>query len=273
MSVVHEPEPDALGRVELERRGEVALVTLRRPAALNALSEELRDQLISVVGTVAHDTDLRALVLTGEGRAFCSGGDIKAMAERLKRPAGEVAFAGWQRMHEVNRAILALHRLGKVTVAAVNGPAMGLGCDLALCCDFVVASSAASFAMSYIRRGLVPDGGGLYFLPRRVGLARAKELIFSGRTLQGAEAFELGLADRLSRPEELLADAIELASSTSSASPTALALGKAILDRSLELELDEVFELGAAAQAICYTSAEHQRSVEEFLESRRNRST
>jgi enoyl-CoA hydratase/carnithine racemase len=255
--------------VRVEQDGGVALLTLDRPEALNALSEALREQLLEAVTRLGADPSVRAVVLTGAGRAFCAGGDLKAMQARLGTPGGEVAYAGWMRMHEVGRAVTMLHNLHKVTVAAVNGPATGLGCDLALCCDFVVASQAATFSMSYVRRGLVPDGGGLYFLPRRVGLAKAKELIYSGRTFDAEEALALGAADRLAAAEELLPTARSLAEEMSGAPSSAIALSKSILDRSFELPLEEVFALGTSAQAICYTTDAHREAVDAFLQSRR----
>src|SRR5690606_40291895 len=133
----------------------------------------------------ARDPAIRALVVTGAGPAFCAGGDIKGMQARLDAPAGEVAFNGWTRQQRTHHAVTALFKLPKPTIAAVNGAAAGLGCDMALSCDFVIAADSAHLSMTYIHRGLIPDGGGMYFLPRRVGLARAKELIFSGRRESG----------------------------------------------------------------------------------------
>ena len=119
------------------------------------------------------------MVLTGKGKSFCSGGDISGMKERLKAPAGQVAFNGWRRQGKTHKSVALLHSMPKVVIAAVNGAAAGLGCDMALACDFIVASEQAAFTMSFVRRGLVSDGGGMYFLPRRIGLPRAKELIFT----------------------------------------------------------------------------------------------
>jgi enoyl-CoA hydratase/carnithine racemase len=270
MPVEQEPQPTERRLVRVEHEGALARLTLDRPEALNALSEALRDQLLDSIAVLGADPSVRAVVLTGAGRAFCSGGDLKAMQARLSTPGGEVAYAGWQRMQEVARAVTKLHTLNKVTVAAVNGPAAGLGCDLALCCDFVVAASDATFAMSYVRRGLVPDGGGLYFLPRRVGLAKAKELIYSGRSVGAEEAVAIGLADRLVAAEDLLAEASHLAEEMSEAPLHAIALSKSILDRSFELSLEEVFALGTSAQAICYTTDAHREAVDAFLASRRH---
>jgi enoyl-CoA hydratase/carnithine racemase len=155
--------------------------------------------------------------------------------------------------------------MGKPTIAAVNGAAAGLGCDLALACDFIIASEAAFFTMSFILRGLVPDGGGLYFLPRRVGLARAKELIFTGRRVRAQEALAIGLADRVTPPDRLMTDAREWATQLGRGSRVALALAKSILDKTFELGEEEVLALGREAQAICYTTAEHREQVAAFL--------
>jgi len=137
--------------------------------------------------------------------------------------------------------------------------------DMALCCDFIVASEQAFFTMSYVQRGLIPDGGGLYFLPRRVGLPRAKELIFSARRVLADEALAIGLADRVVPAELLLHTATDWAAELGSGNRTALALSKAILDQTFELTADQAFALGAQAQAICYTTDEHQQSVAAFL--------
>ena len=140
----------------------------------------------------------------------------------------------------------------------MNGAAAGLGCDLALCCDFIVASEQAFFVMSYVQRGLIPDGGGLYFLPRRVGLPRAKELIFSARRVQADEALEIGMCDRSCRRTSWSRNAVQWAAELGSGNSTALALSKAILDQTFELTADQAFALGAQAQAICYTTDEHR---------------
>lgn len=243
----------------------VATITLNRPQVLNAIDDAMRVDLIAMLDTQARDPAVRALVITGAGRAFCSGGDVAGMKARLTAPAGEVAFNGWSRQQRTHQAVGALHAFPKPTIAAVNGAAAGLGCDIALCCDFIVASDQAMLTMSYIHRGLIPDGGGLYWLPRRVGIARAKELIFSGRKVMPNEALAMGMIDRISPADQLLTDACAWASELGAGSATSLALAKSILDRSYELSAEEVFALGSQAQAICYTTADHRASVEAFL--------
>ena len=156
--------------------------------------------------------------------------------------------------------------MDKPIIAAVNGAASGLGCDLAFACDFVIAGSSASFAMAYLKRGLIPDGGGLYFLPRRVGIACAKELIFSARTVESDEAKAIGLADRIVDDRRLLTDAVEWAQSLCLGPASAVALSKSIMNRSVDLSLETVFALGSEAQSICYASDEHHDAVTAFLD-------
>ena len=257
--------PQASPRVELSISQSIATITLNRPEVRNAIDDQTRTELVAVLDRADNDDNIRAVIITGKGSAFCSGGDISGMQRRLQAPSGQIAFNGWRRQKRTHQATAMLHRLSKPTIAAVNGMASGLGCDLALCCDFILASAAASFAMSFIHRGLIPDGGGLYFLPRRVGLPRAKELIFSGRSVLAEEALAIGLADRVSAEDDLLKDAHDWSVQLSNGSNTALALSKAILDRTFELTDEQVADLGREAQAICYTTSEHHDAVAAFL--------
>jgi enoyl-CoA hydratase/carnithine racemase len=258
--------PPISNDIEVRVESGIAIVALNRPKVRNAVNDAMRVELVAILERLARDPAVRALVLTGNGEAFCAGGDIKAMAERLQADPGQIAFNGWQRQQRTHHAVTALHAFNKPTIAAVNGAATGLGCDLALCCDFVLASESASFAMTYILRGLIPDGGGMYFLPRRVGLARAKELFFTGRKINAQEALQLGMADRVCSPADLLTDACAWAAELSRGSPAALALTKAILDQTFETGAEQVFALGSQAQAICYTTAGHRESVAAFLD-------
>jgi enoyl-CoA hydratase/carnithine racemase len=251
--------------IDLQVDSGIATLRLNRPEKRNAMSDEMRAEFIDALERVAADTAIRALVLTGNGKGFCAGGDVSGMERRMQAPPGEVAFNGWSRQQRVHHAVALLHTMPKPTIAAVNGAASGLGADTALSCDFIIASEAASFTWSYIHRGLIPDGGGMYFLPRRVGLAKAKDLIFSGRKVEAAEALALGIADRVSSAENLVADAQAWAAELSRGSATALALGKTILNQSFELTSPQVFAQGSQAQGICYTSSEHREAVMAFL--------
>jgi enoyl-CoA hydratase/carnithine racemase len=251
--------------IDLQVEGGIATLMFNRPEKRNAMSDDMRTEFIAALERVAADKAIRALVLTGAGKGFCAGGDIAGMERRLNAPAGEVAFNGWHRQQRVHHAQALLHTLPKPVVAAVNGAASGLGADTALACDFIIASEWASFTWSYIHRGIVPDGGGMYFLPRRVGLPRAKELIFTGRKVEADEALALGIVDRRTSADRLLADAQAWARELSQGSATALALGKGILDQSFELSAQQVFAQGSQAQGICYTSTEHREAVQAFL--------
>lgn len=243
----------------------VATITLNRPDKRNAMSDDMRTEFIDALEHVAADKAIKALVLTGAGKGFCAGGDISGMQKRMGAPTGEIGFNGWHRQQRVHHTQALLHTMPKPVVAAVNGAASGLGADTALACDFIIASEWASFAWSYILRGIIPDGGGMYFLPRRVGLAKAKELIFTGRQVKIDEALSLGIVDRRTSAETLVADAQAWAQELSGGSSTALALTKTILNQTFELSSHDVFAQGSQAQGICYTSSEHRASVEAFL--------
>lgn len=254
--------PDALIR---EPAGAVTTLTLNRPRERNAISDELREEFLAALHDVAADPAVRVVIVTGNGKSFCAGGDVKSMQQRLRAPAGEVAIEGWRRQQRTGALAQALHTLGVVTIAAVNGHAVGLGLDLALACDFVVAAPQASFAASFVKRGLVPDGGGMYYLPRRVGLQKAKELMYSGRSVGAAEAKAIGIVDVLAADGALLADAREYAAQFTGQPRASIMLMKSIVNRTFELSLESVAALGSQAQAICYTSDDHRASVEAFL--------
>jgi enoyl-CoA hydratase/carnithine racemase len=259
-------------RVVLTRHaGGVAVATLNRPEVLNAVDGPMRTDLARMLEQVEADDSIRALILTGAGRGFCAGGDIKGMEGRLSAAPGTIADPGWRRQRQLHHTVMRLHALEKITIAAINGPAAGLGADLALCCDFILASDAASFVMSFVLRGLVPDGGGMYFLPRKIGMSKAKELIFTGRRLDSTEMLSIGIADRLVAHADLLPEAIRWVGELTQHSATALGLAKSIMNGAFEHTLEDTLAAGAQAQAIAYTTEFHQASVAAFLERSRQR--
>jgi enoyl-CoA hydratase/carnithine racemase len=252
--------------IELNIDAGIASLHLNRPEKRNAISDDMRTEFIEALELVTADKSIRALVLTGNGKGFCAGGDITGMEKRMQAPAGEVAYNGWLRQQRVHHAVSLLHTMPKPTIAAVHGAASGLGADMALACDFIIAGEGANFTWSYIRRGIIPDGGGMYFLPRRVGMVMAKELIFTGRKVDLKEATQIGIVDRVTKPESLVADAQKWAKELSQGSATALALGKTILNQTYETTAAQVFAQGSQAQGICYSSTEHREAVLAFLE-------
>lgn len=251
--------------IDLQVQNGIATLTLNRPDKRNAMSDDMRSELIHALEHVTADKAIRALVLTGAGKGFCAGGDISGMERRMNAAPGEVGFNGWHRQQRVHHTQALLHTMPKPVIAAVNGAASGLGADTALACDFIIASEWANFSWSYIHRGIIPDGGGMYFLPRRVGLPKAKDLIFTGRKVDVDEALTLGIVDRKTSSHLLLSDAQAWAAELSKGSATALALGKTILNQSFEMSAQQVFAQGSQAQGICYTSTEHRESVLAFL--------
>ena len=256
------PEPSLV----VENDGPVAVLRLNRPEVRNAIDDDLQERILLELERIAVTVETRGVVLTGNGSAFCSGGDVRGMKSRLAAPPGQIAAVGRRRLRRTQRMVALLSDLEAVTVAAVNGPAVGVGLDLALACDVIVAADTASFAAAYLQRGLVPDGGALYFLPRRIGLAAAKDLVFSGRRVAATEALELGLADRLVRADALDDEAVSLARSYASGSRTAIAFAKSIVNRTFESTREDVLERSADAQAVCYTTDEHRAAVDAFLE-------
>jgi enoyl-CoA hydratase/carnithine racemase len=251
--------------IELVVQDAIAIITLNRPEKRNAMSDAMRTEFIDALERVSSDKSIRALVLTGAGKGFCAGGDIEGMQKRMNAPTGEIAFNGWHRQQRVHHTQMLLHNMPKPVIAAVNGAASGLGADTAMACDFIMVNEWASFTWSYINRAIIADGGGMYFLPRRIGLAKAKEIIFTGRKIDVDEALALGIADRKTSADRLLVDAKAWAVELSRGSATALALSKTILNQTFESPAQQIFAQGSQAQGICYTSSEHRESVQAFL--------
>jgi 2-(1,2-epoxy-1,2-dihydrophenyl)acetyl-CoA isomerase len=250
--------------VELDVEDGVATVVMNRPDALNALNMQLKEELAAVWRVLLESRDVRAVLLTGAGRAFSTGGDIKQM-DPDRGP--EVTR---QRMAKLLRdTVIPLARLEKPVVAAVNGHAHGLGLSLALACDIVYAADSAVLSMAFTRVGLAPDGGASYFLPRLVGLNRAKELMFTGRRLSAAEALELGLVSRVLPDAELIAAARDLAQELASGATIALGTAKRLLNESSMHTIEEMAELEAYGQAVAMSSEDHREGIAAFAERRK----
>jgi 2-(1,2-epoxy-1,2-dihydrophenyl)acetyl-CoA isomerase len=244
----------------LERDGGVARVTMNRPAAKNALSPQMTDELAALFGQLKRDPDVRAVLLDGAGGNFCSGGDVKGMGQGGPRNV-EQRRAGMQRYRDLATALMAID---KPVVAALDGVAYGAGFSMALMADIVLVSDRVRLAMVFHRIGLVPDLGAWYTLPRVVGLQRAKELIFSAREVGAAEALQMGLALEVLAPEALPVRAAAIARSFCGASATALSLSKQALQASLQSEFSTMLDLEAAAQSIASGSEYAAESVRRF---------
>jgi len=244
----------------------VATLTLNRPERLNALGDTLRDDLQDAVTRASDDPDVRVMIVTGAGKGFCSGGDVKAMSERKEsgsgRPIMEKVAPGR------DRTVLALRDSPKPVIAAVNGAAAGAGMNLALCCDMRLASTTAKFAQAFVRRGLHPDWGGTYFLPRVVGTAKACELIFTGEIIDAQEALRLGIVSAVHAPEELLPAAHALARKIADGPPIAIRLAKRAIYHNLDSDLRQALEFETFAQNICFDTEDAAEGIRAFVEKR-----
>src|SRR5437870_8760791 len=207
-----------------ETKDRVATLTLNRPDRLNALGGTLREALTDGLTRAIDDPDVRVIVITGAGKGFCAGGDVKAMQDA--NAAGRARPLMEKVAPSRDRTVLLMRESPKPILAAVNGAAAGAGMNLALACDIRLAASTARFSQAFVKRGLHPDWGGTYFLPRVVGMARAAEMIFTGEVIDAAEALRLGIVSRVVAPAELMPTVGELARRIAAGPPVAIRLAK-----------------------------------------------
>lgn len=234
-------------------------VRLNRPAVRNALSPQLRAELVTALEDAAADPAVRCVVLRGDERAFCAGGDVKGMDVQ------ESPIATVRRLDGAAVMVRALYHLPKPVIAAVEGPAVGAGLSIALAADMVVAREGASFSAAFTKRGLVPDTGMTYLLARAVGLARAKYLVLTAQTLDARTAHTIGLVAALWSAAEFEERLAQLAMSLATGPTAAYSLSKHLLNRAFEVDLDSMLTLEALGQAVARNTEDHQASVRAFL--------
>jgi 2-(1,2-epoxy-1,2-dihydrophenyl)acetyl-CoA isomerase len=253
-----------------ETRGRVAVLTLNRPASRNAIgSHSDCAELVAAVERANTDPAISVLVLTGAGASFSAGGDLKGMRDR--DGIGPLATPVDTRNNYragVQKISLAFAGLEIATIAAVNGHAIGLGCDIACLCDMRVASETAKFAASFVKMGIVPGDGGAWILPRIVGYANAAEMILTGDTYSAAEAKDMGLVKTIVPADQVMAEAMKLADRVAANPPRALRLAKRLLREGQHSRLPDILELSAAFQALAHETADHTEAVAAFLEKR-----
>jgi len=247
----------------LERKDGIATLTLNRPEKLNALNRKMAEELESAVVEIVKDRDVRALVITGAGRAFCSGADVGDLAQA----AAPIETRYWTQM--AHRLILSLTDLEKPVIAKVNGVAVGFGCSLALSADIIIASENAQFSLIFSRIGLIPDGGSLFHLPRLVGPAKAKELIFTAKMVDAKEAERIGLINKAVPADELDNEVNTLAKQLAEGPTVAFGIAKKIINKGLSMDLNSVLECEAFGQTIAGTTEDAQEGVIAFLEKRK----
>jgi enoyl-CoA hydratase len=247
--------------VLLERRGAVALLTLNRPEVLNALDADTLAAIAARTAEIALDATLRAVVVTGAGRAFAAGADIAAM--RKLGPAEAEAFSRLG-----HAALASLEALAVPTIAAVNGFAFGGGCELALACDWIYASSKARFGQPEVNLGLLPGFGGTSRMVRRVGIAWANELVLAGEAIDADTALRIGLANRVFEPDALLAAALAIGEKIATKGPAAVALAKRVMQEGQDADLRTAHALEQKAFGLVFASEDRGEGMDAFLEKR-----
>jgi 2-(1,2-epoxy-1,2-dihydrophenyl)acetyl-CoA isomerase len=253
----------------LEKRGPIALMTFNRPEQMNALGQAGDGPAVTAVcAEVAADPAIRCAVLTGAGRAFSAGGDVKAMKEQSGAFGGSPADIREGYRRNIHMIVRALYNLEVPLISAVNGPAIGLGCDVACMADIRIAADNAKMGVTFLKLGLIPGDGGAWLLPRLIGASRAAELLFTGDVIDAKTAAEWGLVSRVVPADKLMEEAMALAEKIAQQPPQALRLAKTLMRHGTSASYDTIMELSAASQALMHKTEDHAEGVNAILEKR-----
>jgi len=266
----------AFETITLEKKDGIATLTLNRPDSLNAVNEQMANELVEAMADVADDDDVRVLLLRGAGRAFCAGGDFNYDKVR----SGEVAIEDLKVWPEVEKqvkrgkippkpqrnVILGMQNLDKPTIAVLQGFAAGLGMDLALACDMRIGSPKARFTIGYTTAGVAPDSGGTWMMPRVIGVPKTLEFIFTGDACSAEEAYRIGLLNRLIPAEELEEETAKLAQKIAAGSPIAFRLSKLMVYKGLNMDLDTALAFAMACVGIATGSEDYKEAIKSFAE-------
>ena len=252
-----------------EIHGNIAVLTLNRPDSLNALGAEGDGEAIAAAcNEIVANPAIRCVVLTGAGRAFSAGGDVKAMKE------GTGAFGGAPHdiregyRRNIHMIVKSLYNLEVPMIAAVNGPAIGLGCDVACMADIRIAADKAKMGVTFLKLGLIPGDGGAWLLPRLIGSSRAAELLFTGKVIDAQTAAEWGLVSKVVPGENLMDEAMALAEQIAAQPPQALRLAKTLMRHGTHASYETIMEMSAASQALMHKTEDHMEGVDAILEKR-----
>jgi enoyl-CoA hydratase/carnithine racemase len=248
-----------------EKAGNISTLILNRPDKLNALNLELFDELLVALRAINEDDEVRALILTGAGRAFCAGADL-GMIQGLGKENFMPAFR--RLIQKVQAVTNAIEGLDKPVIGAINGATIGGGLDIAIACDIRLASETAVFGEAFIRLGLVPDMGATFRLPRLVGIARAKEIILTGDTLSAVEAEKIGLVNKVLPANQLMEEAKKWAAKLAAGPPLAIKAAKQLINNAASTDLHSALADEMLAQCQLITTQDHQEGVKAFLEKR-----
>lgn len=248
--------------------GAIVTLTMNQPEKRNPLTGNTAiEELVTTCARINADASVRAAILTGAGSAFCSGGDVKNMRRYFEDDIDPAAIRDEYR-NGIQRLALAVFHLEVPIIAAVNGPAIGAGCDLACMCDVRIAADTASFAESFVKVGIVPGDGGAWLLPRAVGMSRAAEMAFTGDAIDAAEALACGLVSRVVPAERLLEEAERIAGRIAKNPGKILRMTKRLLREGQNTDLESLLELSASFQALAHKSKQHREAVEAFIAKR-----
>jgi 2-(1,2-epoxy-1,2-dihydrophenyl)acetyl-CoA isomerase len=253
----------------VEKKNHSLWITLNRPEASNAYTISMVQALVEVLKHADHDTQIRAIVITGAGKNFCAGGDIKAMKGKTGMFAGESNELRETYQAGIQQIPLTITSLKTPVIAMVNGAAVGAGCDLAAMCDLRIASSEATFAETFARVGLVPGDGGAFFLTRLIGFGKAMEMFLTCKTLSADESHKIGLTNFVVLPAELKMKTQELADHLASLPPIALQMTKKAVVHAYQNDLNSHLELMAAYQGITQRSSDHFKALDGMLEKKK----
>ncbi|MEN5362668.1 crotonase/enoyl-CoA hydratase family protein [Brevundimonas intermedia] len=258
-----------MGLIAEDRQGSILIWTLDRETRLNALPDLTDgDEVAAACERVNADPSIRCVVLTGAGRAFSAGGDLTAMRDRRDLFEGSGAAIRERYRRVVHRIVRSLYGLEVPLIAAVNGPAMGLGCDIAGLADIRIASDRASFGVPFLKLGIIPGDGGSWLLPRNICYARAAEMLFTARSIDAATAAEWGLVNRVVAHDSLMEEALTTAAQVAAQPPHALRMAKTLLRQGRDTTFDQMLEMSAAMQALAHLTEDHQEGVAAVLEKR-----
>jgi len=257
----------AYSTIILEKAEGIATLTLNRPEKLNALNETMAAELLDAFTQVEQDSDVRVLVITGAGRAFWAGADVKDLflkgIEERKRGGEAFDIIGW-----LHKACLQLRNMPKPVIASINGHAVGVGVTLPLQCDLRIASEEATFSVPFVRLGLIPEFGSTHSLTRLVGLAKACELVFTGKSIGAKEAKEIGLVNEVVPAAELKAATYELAKAVAQGPPVAVRMAKEALYQGSVADIQTQLQYESLAFGILLPSQDHEEGIRAFLEKR-----
>jgi enoyl-CoA hydratase len=241
----------------LEKEDGIATITFNRPDALNALNNQTRAEFYSAMKDVAADDDIKVVILTGAGRAFVAGSDIKELKQTTSLDA-----------HNIHRLGMVVEKLEKPVIAAVNGFALGGGCEIVMACDIIIASDKARFGQPEINLGIIPGGGATQRLPRLVGVCKAKELILTGDIIKAEEAEKIGLVNRVVPAENLMATAKEIAKKIAAKSRATVRLAKDVINKGMQTSLETGLDYEREIYSLCLTLEDKEEGINAFIEKR-----